>query len=211
MKKITLLITTLCSFLSLSSASLAAPEKCKFEVDSSTVKVEWTAFKTTEKVGVNGSFGEVILSGKQSKTGTFKAFLEQMGAEINLSGVAQVKTGNPARDKTLFESFFSLFKKKPVLKGTLKGVKGTDSEGDLNLNLTMNQKTKAVPMKYTRDDKGNFMAKGAIELNDFALQNAFASLHKACEDLHKGKDGVSKTWSEVEIKISAMISQKCGS
>ena len=215
MKTIQFSVLTLTTLILLQSPLLAAENakggKCKFEVDPKAMKIEWTAFKTTQKVPVNGSFTEVVLSGDVAQTTTFEKFLGQMDAEINLTDVTKIKTGNPARDTTLFNSFFSLFKKKPVIKGALREVKGTNKEGEFGLHLTMNQKTLSVPMKYTRDEKGQFMAKGVIDLNDFGLQSAFASLHKACEDLHKGPDGVSKTWTTVEIKISASIAEKCGS
>jgi hypothetical protein len=75
--------------------------------------------------------------------------------------------------------------------------------------LKMNKKTLAVPMKYTRDSQGLLVIKGAIDVNDFGLQGALASLHKSCELLHKGPDGVSKTWPQVEIKLQAMVAKVC--
>ena len=41
-----------------------------------------------------------------------------------------------------------------------------------------------------------------MNLDDWSAQKAVASINLACKELHKGKDGVSKTWSEVGIDIS---------
>ncbi|MFT4683638.1 MAG: hypothetical protein ACI863_000230, partial [Flavobacteriales bacterium] len=34
------------------------------------------------------------------------------------------------------------------------------------------------------------------------------SLNKICFDLHKGQDGISKTWNEVNIDVSTYIKVK---
>jgi hypothetical protein len=42
-------------------------------------------------------------------------------------------------------------------------------------------------------------------LNDFKAQTALESISKACFELHKGPDGVSKTWSEVAIGAAVYL------
>ena len=162
-----------------------------------------------QKLPVNGAFTEIVLSGSLESKKSLGALLGQIEAEISLNKKEKIHTGNPARDETLFNSFFSLFKKKAVLNGTIDKVSGDDLKGEFFLNLSMNEKTLAVPMAFTRDDQGAFVAKGAIDVNDFALAGALASLHKSCEVLHKGTDGVSKTWSTVELVLAAKITKTC--
>ena len=183
--------------------------ECKYSIDQNTVEIDWTAYKTSQKVGVQGSFTEVTLFGDINNGFSVAALLGGLEAEINMNKKEIVKTGNPARDQTLYEHFFSLFKKRPLINGVIKKVNGNNLSGDFLLNLSMNKKTLAVPMTYTRDDQGKFIAKGGMDVNDFGLSGALANLHQVCEALHKGPDGISKTWPLVEIKLVATINKTC--
>ena len=206
MKNITLAL--IASTLLLSHSSFA---KCTYEMDAKTVQVNWTAFKTVQKVGVTGSFTDPKVTGKLKKTGTLADLLNQLKAEMVADKADQIHTGNPGRDQTLIEHFFGLFKNKSMIKGAIAKTTGTDTAGDFELRLTMNEKTVAVPMHFTRDATGKLDAKGEIDVLTVGLDGALSDLHKSCEVLHKGADGVSKTWPNVEIKLSSMISQKCSS
>lgn len=186
-----------------------AAETCTYSIDPTTLNVSWTAFKTMQKVGVGGSFTEVTLESDLSKAGTFQTFMNQIDAEIQVGAATKINTTNPARDQTIFQNFFSHFENKGLIKGKLRNAKGTEAAGEVNLILNMNKKILAVPMKYTRDEKGLTVISGAIDVNDFKLGSALSKLNKACEALHKGPDGVSKTWPQVEIKIQANLSKKC--
>ncbi len=42
-----------------------------------------------------------------------------------------------------------------------------------------------------------------MNVNNWDAKNALTSLNNECKDLHKGTDGVSKTWEEVAINISS--------
>jgi hypothetical protein len=48
-----------------------------------------------------------------------------------------------------------------------------------------------------------------MDVLDFALDGALKDLNRTCEVLHRGPDGVSKTWSEVELKLIARIGKVC--
>lgn len=45
---------------------------------------------------------------------------------------------------------------------------------------------------------------------DFNTGKAMEALNQACFELHKGADGVSKTWSEVHIKGQVEFSDSFG-
>ena len=47
-----------------------------------------------------------------------------------------------------------------------------------------------------------------VNVMEWNGQEAMDSLNVACFDLHKGADGVSKTWSEVDINASVVIATK---
>lgn len=44
-----------------------------------------------------------------------------------------------------------------------------------------------------------------MDLKNWKAQAAINTLNVVCFDLHKGEDGISKTWSEVKIEISAVL------
>jgi hypothetical protein len=64
-------------------------------------------------------------------------------------------------------------------------------------------------MTYKTFPEGEFTASGSFDMLDFGLKTAFDSIHQACFEKHKGADGVSKTWTEVEVRIAAKVSKTC--
>lgn len=188
----------------------AAP--CEYEVDAKSVQIVWTAFKTSQKVGVNGTFPNATIRGNLTQRAEFKKFLSQLEAEIKVSGPEQFHTGNPAREQTIYEHFFRHLKKSGKVLGSIRKVKGDALSGEFELLLNMNERKKPVALRYTRDPKnGAFEAKGTIDLIEFSLGKALKDLNQACQALHQGADGVSKTWSTVDLKLAATISEKCDS
>ena len=50
--------------------------------------------------------------------------------------------------------------------------------------------------------------KGIIDIGvDLGGVLAYDSIHEKCEQLHTGGDGVSKTWTEVEVLVKVPISR----
>ncbi len=85
------------------------------KIVSDSTKVSWTAYKTTEKIGVGGSFTEITLN--DTKTGTSpEAILE--GATFSIP-VSSLFTDNDDRDSKLKEFFFGVLKNKELISGTL--------------------------------------------------------------------------------------------
>jgi hypothetical protein len=68
----------------------------------------------------------------------------------------------------------------------------------------MNDVTKEIATEYTYENK-LFSITSTINLVEFGGENAIAAINEACYDLHKGKDGVSKTWELVDIKGSVLF------
>jgi len=71
------------------------------------------------------------------------------------------------------------------------------------------QKLNDEKLKYDVKNDQDFSATGTIDLMDFDGKEALSSLNKKCFDLHKGADGVSKTWSEVAINLKGSIKRSC--
>ena len=188
---------------------------CNYTLDPQSVQVNWTAFKTTQKLPVGGTFKTVSLKNESLKKNKGKRSLHDLlsgiDAQIPVKEVSAISTGNPARDQTLFDHFFNRFKNPTEIHGKIIEIMGSDSEGSLNLEVRLNDKSVKVPLKYTRTTDGHFEAKGELDILGFGLKSAFEELHHNCETLHKGPDGVSKTWSSVDLKLNANVLKKCDS
>jgi hypothetical protein len=187
----------------------AAP--CRFELDPSSVQVSWTAFKTTEKVAVKGSLKEVKVQNARRASTTVPQALSQLKARVAITGEGSSQSGNPARDTTLYRHFFKHLAGQGGIRGQVVSAQGGPESGELRLRLVVSGKQREVPFKYTRTADGVFLAKGAIDILDFGAKKAFEDIHGACENLHRGADGISKTWSEVEVEIAAKITGDCTS
>jgi hypothetical protein len=46
-----------------------------------------------------------------------------------------------------------------------------------------------------------------MNLENWDALAAVASINKACEALHTGKDGISKTWSEVAVHADVLLNK----
>jgi polyisoprenoid-binding protein YceI len=180
--------------LSLLLVSSKLYAKCvTLEDQAENIVLTWTAFKTPAKVGVNGSFDKISL--KTPKNGSSVGdFVSKTTFEIDTKSV---NTKNKARDKKIVKNFFS-FANDSKISGKFLSMKNKT----LEVEITMNGKTKVVPMSYVDNDKMNtFVAVGHIDVLDFVLNNQLNAINKACHALHKGK-----TWNDVALKLEAKLS-----
>jgi len=178
-------------------------EVCIFKYKEGSATVSWTAFKTTEKVGVEGEFNEVNVNADEGEG--FASLLESISFEIQ---TASTNTNDAGRDEKIVESFFGAMANSGVINGKANGVNGDDESGEIVFALSMNEVTKDVSLKYVLEND-IVTLEGGINMMDFNGSDAVESLNEACHDLHKGADGVSKTWNEVDIKIAAKINKDC--
>jgi len=164
----------------------------QFTIDEASIKINWMAFKTTEKVPVKGEFTSVKLN--KTSAASAKEFLNNL--EFSLP-VSSVFSNNEERDGKLQKFFFGVMENTELLSGSITIT--NESEGIIH--LTMNGITHDFPIRYDSNENGTAL-KGVLDLENWEAQNAIESLNKACFDLHKGEDGVSKTWNTVNINIS---------
>lgn len=169
-------------------------KKASYVLQDATNSINWTAYKTTEKTPVNGQFNKVdITSGGAGET--IKEAVNN--AEFSIP-VSSIFTKDSSRDFKIKKFFFFVMDETKLLSGKL--VLENDSIG--YANLTMNGVTKKLPFNYTIADK-TFNMQGVMKITDWNAEKALSSLNEACKDLHKGADGVSKTWDEVAINITS--------
>ena len=175
-------------------------EAAQFSVEPKTVTIKWTGYKTTSKIAVNGEFKELKVSNiKEAPT----AVEAMNGTEFSIP-VSSIFSDDAERDGKLKQLLFGVMDATVSLSGTLN----LNNDGTGNVNLTMNGVSKEVPITYVVS--GQLVEfEGTLDLiNDFNAESALESISKACFELHKGPDGVSKTWSEVGISAAAYLKKK---
>ena len=65
----------------------------------------------------------------------------------------------------------------------------------------MNGVTIKVPVNVIFEDN-LFHISSNIKLGEFNALSMLENLNKACFELHKGADGISKTWEEVDVEAT---------
>lgn len=200
MKKVsTLILVLFVVFQMTSCGSDKKEEKKKQKSDAAFVlseaknKVEWTAYKFTEKTPVGGQFRKINITAGGEGT-TAKEAISNAEFAIPISSVF---TKNSDRDYKIKKFFFGIMKDPELLKG--KFVIETDSSGQLQ--VTMNGITNNLPFTYTLEGK-KFGMTTKMDVANWNAQSSIDSLNAVCNDLHKGLDGVSKLWSEVAINAT---------
>ena len=197
-------LAALCAFL-LGPSETRAGGACTYRIAKDAVKIEWTAFKFTNKQAVSGTFNTTTLSGA-----TQAASLTELagGLSMKIDG-SSIESANPGRNATISEFFFGTFAPSPEISGRVESVDGDDSKGTLKIAITMNDTTRSVPFAYTISADHQVEATASIDMLDFALQKAFDSIHQACEEQHTGEDGVSKTWTDVDLRLTGSFEESC--
>jgi len=197
MKKTALLVIIIALAFNLDSckkkpAKKEAPVK-EYTIDASKTEINWTAFKTTAKAPVKGKFTQLDIKKSVSGTTVSKAL---NGIEFSIP-VSSIFSNNPDRDTKLKTLFFGVMKNATLLSGTIH----VENETTGFVDFSMNGVIEKLPFTYTVNGT-NVAIKAVMNTDTWQAQAAIASLNKACFELHKGADGVSKTWSDVAIDIN---------
>ncbi len=174
-------------------------ETCEYEYDSNSTILTWTAFKFTEKTGVNGKFDTIKAQGF-NKSNSIIGAVDKISFSIPTDSV---NSNNPDRDSKIKKYFFG---EGNVISGKFSNSKDS---GTATLQLKMNQKTKNIPVQFSTQDDGSLEANLSIDVNDFQMSKGLSALNQVCDELHKGKDGISKLWPNVDIKIVTKLKKSC--
>lgn len=178
---------------------------CFYEYEkSNTISLKWTAFKTSEKVGVSGTFNSILVTGGEKST-KLPEVLQAIKFTIPTN---TTNTTNPDRDSKIVNSFFGAMLNTDLIIGQVHSVDGDNEKGKCSFYLTLNGMEKEVILDYTVTDNVVKLV-GELDLNLWEGKEAIASLNKVCEDLHKGADGVSVLWPNVGIEIEVALSKRC--
>ena len=175
----------------------------KYQIDTESVSLKWVAYKTTAKLGVGGEFGKINI-GDYALADSPEGAIDEVTFTVPVSSLF---TGNTDRDWKLVNLFFGVMDKTEFIKGTFHALEGDATSGKGVMDLTMNNKTCDLPYDYIIANDSMFITT-KLNINEWNGQEALDSINEACYELHKGDDGVSKTWEEVDIKASVAIVKK---
>lgn len=161
----------------------------KYTIDTSGLSILWTAYKFTNKVAVSGTFNTYVFRAKNT-SGTVENILNK--SKLSLS-TASVNSNNAIRDFKLDTYFFKAFNTSEI-RGTVTKAKANEG----NIDLEMNRTSKRIPFTYSIE-KDTIRLFTNLNLNYWNGEEAIKTLNTECYELHKGADGVSKLWPDVDV------------
>ena len=170
-------------------------EQQQYSVDTSGISILWTAYKFTNKVGVSGIFNTYTFETKKA-SGTVENILKKSKLAIP---TASVNSSNPIRNFKLDTYFFKAFNTSEI-KGTI--TKAKESEGIINLK--MNRRSKKIPFTYSVE-KDTIRLFTNLNLTSWKGEDALKTFNTECYELHKGTDGISKLWPDIDVVIKIPV------
>ncbi|MDX1349205.1 MAG: YceI family protein [Putridiphycobacter sp.] len=194
------LLFVACSGEAKKEAEVETPKPCIYNYDEASTSVNWTAFKFTEKTGVGGTFDKVnVLISSPAED----MYTTLTGASFTIP-IETVNSANEDRDGKIQAHFFGAMASTDVISGIVKSI----SETAATVEITMNGVSKDYEGAVTVEgEKISFAC--TIDMTDFEAGYAIDSLNTVCDDLHKGKDGISKLWTEVDINVETTLKKTC--
>ena len=182
---------------------VAIVEKCTYSIDPTSVKLEWTSFKHTEKTPVGGVFGMMELNNTVVAETAVETF---RNATISINS-RTVNSQNEVRDEKIKNSFFGTMDKSDFLTGKIISIDGEEYANAV-ITITMNGIEKEQKFKW-RIEENIVEFKTELTVEDWSAKPSLDSLNAVCEDLHIGADGLSVLWPTVEVNITAKLNKEC--
>lgn len=180
----------------------ATPKVCKKGYDADATIIYFGGFKTTEKKEVLGYFTQFQVDSTKIADTPEEIF---QNATINIP-IIGLDTKDVGRNGRIRKHYFGNMENTKSIKGKI--VEFNTDSNKVNLELTMNAISKVVTLDYkVSGDSLSFS--GEINALDFDASESIKALNKACEALHKGADGVSKTWAEVNLYLTTVVTEAC--
>lgn len=169
----------------------------KISYSKSNTKLTWSAYKTTDKLAVNGTFKNIIVSTKETKD--IEHFINSTSFKIV---TASVFTKNIPRDILIKDFFFGAMMNTDTISGSFSEAK--NGEGFVTLKMNNTSYKNKFTYKSVND---TIKINTSILLDNFNGDKALKSLNEQCFDKHKGADGISKTWKDVDVEIISIINR----
>ena len=182
------------------------PEEVSYKLDmtAENTAVNWIGYKTNQKIAVSGSFREFSTDRENKSFNSIDDLVD--GLNFSISSLSS-SSGDPIRDLNLKDYFFKYLTDNFKIEGTL----GRPINDSIDVSFNILGEDKTVQFAYstylTTSKYSNkiIQIKGKLDLLNQFNGEAFNSIHKQCFDLHKGSDGISKTWEEVDVYIKVLV------
>jgi hypothetical protein len=183
-----------------------------YQLDLSKTQVIWNGYKTTDKMKVVGMFTEFTCDRADQEFSSLDDLITDLTFSVKTSSSI---SGDQIRDLNLKHYFFKKLTNNFEIQGSLLEVVG-DS---IDVKFQIFSESKIIRLGYRKIDIKSSSPeiypdclvelKGSIDLKkQFNAIKAYNSIAKKCYDLHKGSDGVSKTWTQVDVHVKAFIDTK---
>jgi hypothetical protein len=180
--------------------NVVVPEEvCTYSYDANNTILTWTAFKLTEKVGVDGSFDQINVVAKESED----MFEVLNGATFEIP-VISVNSQDPVRDPKIRDSFFGSMTETSAITGSIVSI----NESSATVSITMN----GISVEYTGEvkvEEEKITLKTTIDIVDFEAQTSLDEIGKVCEEKHTGPDGINKFWTDVNVVVQTKLVKNC--
>jgi hypothetical protein len=170
-----------------------------FSLVGDSTKVSFTAYKTTEKLPVGGTFTKINITKSDSGASALGA-LNGTTFTIPVSSLF-TNDATETRDPKIIEFFFEAMENTTLISGVFK----VSDDEKCSIDVTLNGKTANIPLDSEMTSDNTYLFKGVMNLESWDALAAIASLNKACEALHTGADGISKTWNEVAVQAEVLL------
>ena len=177
-----------------------------YKLDMANTKVIWNGYKTNDKAKVVGYFNEFSCDRENQEFSSIDELVSGLKFSIKSSSSL---SGDPIRDKNLKDHFFKYLTDEFVINGTL--AQPINDSIDVTFDVLGQTRILRFGCQYNivpDSDNSDYMIEisGSIDLeSQFGALQAFNAISKKCYDLHKGADGVSKTWKQVDVLIKALV------
>jgi polyisoprenoid-binding protein YceI len=176
-------------------------EACTYSYDESSTILTWTAFKTSEKIGVDGSFDQLVVNANESDD--MWGVLTAATFEISVSSL---NSQNTARDGKLKNSFFGNMEATEMITGTVTDINESEASVDIMMN--------GMSISYGGDvsvEGETVTMEVVIDILDFNGGIAMDSLGVVCAAKHTGEDGENRLWSDVLVTVKTTLKKNCDS
>ena len=181
-------------------------EEASYQFDIENTKVIWNGYKTNDKIKVVGYFSEFSSNRENKEFSSIEELVNGLQFSIKSSSSS---SGDPMRDQNLKDHFFKYLTDDFVINGTLNQV--VNDSIDVTFNVFGQTKQIRLAFLYNIIPGCPYYdhivdIKGSINLeSQFDALKAYNAISNKCYDLHKGADGISKTWKQVDIHVKALV------
>lgn len=190
-----LIIVFLLSFGSCTRDKLGQPQDMYF--NEHEIKVEWTAYKYTRKLGVSGYFKHTEIKVPKS---THQGIQAWNGLEISIP-TNSLESNMSIRNENILNYYFANLINSKVIRGKLISIQ---ENGQADIEIEFNGVNRSVLFYYEyRSDQ--IELKAELDLGEWNAASALTHFEDCCASYHADEDGINLVWPSVDITISAPI------